>query len=163
MRTPAHRVYRAFRELDRFSDEQCEKLLAYIQQTTSYGLIVVLKIVLTIGSALVVLVSAFNYLVPSTVLSAEMAVVMIVSAPLLLSLVARDVVLRHYFKLGIEKRLGQLRCPSCRYLLLGQRVRRDVVRCPECGSMTKLQTLGLESPSDLLPPDALSQNTPPSG
>ena len=161
MRIPARRIYRAFKELDRFSDEQCEKLLAYIQQTTSYGLIVIAAVGITIGGSLILLASALNHLVRSTIFSEEMAILMIIMVPSILSLVARDVVLRYYFKLGLEKRLARFRCPSCRYLLLGQRVRSDSVTCPECGSTTKLQTLGLESASDLRPPNVINQNTPP--
>ncbi len=72
--------------------------------------------------------------------------------PLILALIARDLVLGFFLKRGMHVFLSHTTCPGCKYQLIGQTVdEAGGLRCPECGRPTTLTELGLDGPDDLLP------------
>ena len=52
---------------------------------------------------------------------------------------------------AMQSQIERIRCPSCKYVLLGQRVSGGAVICPECGAPTTLMHLGITE-ADLIPP-----------
>ncbi|MCK4873760.1 MAG: hypothetical protein KAS72_13645 [Phycisphaerales bacterium] len=125
-----------------------------------------------IGALILVIPLALE-LVPSRLRGhlpwAEELVMVAIAIPLLLAagigaLRVRDVLLGRLLREALRGRLKKLRCPGCRYSLIGLRVSGDVVRCPECGGAVTLAELGLDSPDDLLPPvDAPPHDDPEAG
>lgn len=155
MRIPLHKVYRAFPEFDRFSDERCEAYMLYVGRRyagslTAVGLLVWLG---AIVGTLVGLVPAVRigaaisrwyakspyppdeYWVISILL--PLAALMLACA--LVALVVRDVHLRSVMR----KQLKGITCPGCSYSLLGAVVQEGCVRCPECGDVLRLAERGL--------------------
>ena len=142
MRLIRNKVYRAFPELDRFSDEQCRRFVVAANSSWVRRIgrwIVVGGVSLAILCVMLGGVSALgDYLEPSAALRSEMW--MLVLGVLLIAgsgvafvggLVLRDGILRRRVRQLIE-RCGA--CPACGYSLLGMRVGETFrIICPECG------------------------------
>ena len=171
MRIPRKRLYRAFPELDRFSDEQCERFLQRVRIRGSYrpvvlvtvGFVSVASLILVAGIVVaawtsdlgqdvhrslwlrfgprVDLVALAGMLTPS------------IAVPPFAGLFVRDVVLRHYLRKAVRMQIERVSCRRCKYLLIGQRVSAGLVTCPECGERNALSTLGVTA-EDLVPPTA---------
>ncbi len=168
MRVPISQVYRAFPELDRFSDQQCKAFIARARKSISYGavarwttgaVIASLALCCIVQVPLVAVVDRFALIVTGKrdafLEAAAVSVFMWVGAPALAGLIVRDVVFRRRLREVIWRNLERIRCPHCRYSLLGQRVSEGhVIRCPECGGHTTLADLGLASEQELMPPAA---------
>lgn len=164
------RIYRAFPELDRFSDQQCEWLLqrvrlsrARIAQTVASGVLAGLLGLIVMGAALV---STLRHVDERSIeielvvrdlawlysLGWGIVLTLVFSMPSLLALLARDLTLGTYLKMALRGQLKRRACPDCRYQLIGQQVDESGgLRCPECGRRTTLGELGLDGPEDLLP------------
>ena len=166
VRIPKNKLYRAFSELDSFSDEQCERFVQRVRITGTYWPLVVVAVgLLSITSLFVVALSAFDltkdmhrslwlqfgrqtadtlalaiWLVPSVVI------------PPFVGIVTRDIVLRLYLRHAVRMQIERVMCRSCKYLLIGQRVAAGRVTCPECGEGNALSTLGVTE-EDLVPPE----------
>ena len=166
MRLPVSKIYRAFPELDRFSDEQCELFVYRARLARSFesmNTVVMFAVVAAVGlccaaqamlsgALLGFLRRTFGSNLKAQDLQLALSLAMWIAVPALAGLLARDVFLRRRLRDVIWRRLEQVRCPHCRYSLLGQRVSDSLIRCPECGGTTTLQTLGLASEEDLIPP-----------
>ncbi|HZW06547.1 MAG TPA: hypothetical protein VFF65_05440 [Phycisphaerales bacterium] len=150
MRVPGSKVYRAFPELDRFTDEQCCRFLKAVKRDRWLARIgrvtvIVAVFVATMLGVAVPSVIVISLLGRSGIVTAETnwgmaallaALVLPVLAALLAAFAARDLVLRRRLRSVINDR-GK--CASCGYLLLGMPVRQDlVVICPECGEATEV-------------------------
>ncbi len=147
MRIPGTKVYRAFPEFDRFTDEQCERFLAAAVQL---GWRRVLRWVITGVAGVVLFVVA---VVPS--LFARVALEKPLALSGLLTFVAdllsvlvpscvggfggvlvRDVLLRQHLRRLINTRGS---CSACGYRLLGLPVSEaNTVACPECGHVSEV-------------------------
>jgi hypothetical protein len=157
MRIVARKIYRAFHELDRFSDERCQLFLrrAYggIGFQLGVGLACVFVFVLTIvivGMIVIPLVGSLARAIRNDgmeVLATLAGLSSMIMLAAIASLLVRDAVLR----LRLRHHVGKARCLRCDYSLLGQRVVQGVVTCSECGHAVTVAELGLESPDDLLP------------
>ncbi len=150
MRIPLGKVYRAFKELDQFDDQQCEWYIRrakwkHIVSMILVGIVAVGAVLLFIVLALLIegwlLTSvqntAFAMSFQSSVMSvvAALAGVLVpVAIGLVIGLMIRDVWLRW----AVRKELAQTRCLRCDYQLIGLPVHSGVVRCPECGMDNKL-------------------------
>ena len=75
------------------------------------------------------------------------------AGPLLAGLLARDLDLRLLLRQAVRMQIKRVRCRSCKYLLIGQRVTAGLVTCPECGEQITLALLGVTA-EDLVPPEA---------
>lgn len=158
MRLPYAKVYRAFPELDRFSDAECERFV--LQATRGSFRRWLQRTTLRTGAALAAFIAWFavmlllNGLLGAIRSRADwVSVVMVafstgfVAFPLIVSLLVRDAWLRR----AVRARLVSAQCPACEYSMLGLPVVNGIAKCPECGQGLDLAKLGL-TPADLLCP-----------
>ncbi len=163
MRIPIRKIYRAFPELDEFSDEQCERFMRRIEvsgvskTTPGLAFLVVGGIGLLFGC---VISAGIHSGIEDRYRNSALWFVTLLSAapvfvttllPVLIGFVARDLLLRRQFKQVINEKLERIRCLDCRYVLIGQVPRDDLVTCSECGRVHQLRELGIVA-EDLIPP-----------
>ena len=165
MRFPRRKIYRAFPELDRFTDAQCKLLLQRVKNTRTYHALLVLAVLvfalgmLVVGVTVVFVFGQDVYRFFWTKMGYQTAeflhtafgVVLVCGGPPMITLIVRDLVLRRYVRWAIGMRFDRIRCLRCRYSMLGQRAVGEVVVCPECGRTMTLSELGVESAADLIP------------
>lgn len=154
MRVPLAKVYRAFPELDRFSDEQCETyvlLATRERQLERAGLWALNGLILAAGIPLLAALTA-AVVMPrqrrgEDIFDYGIVFTLAIAVPSFTALSLRD----RWLRWAIERHLRGAHCPKCRYLLLGLPVRHGSVTCPECGDVIVLAAIGV-APEDLLPP-----------
>ncbi len=165
MRIPPNKIYRAFPELDRFSDEQCERFMQRVRVALPYRSVRWVTVsIMTCAAVIFVIVILYRYEQPlhrylwlllsrrsadTLILASWLLLVPIV--PIFVGLLTRDIVLRTYLRKAVQMQLDRVRCRSCKYVLIGQRLMKGIITCPECGAQTTLQILGVTA-DDLLPP-----------
>jgi hypothetical protein len=168
-----HKVYRAFPELDRFGDEQCERLIRRLRADLigfrlffaplgAFIFAFILTVLLTLsirGACLGACELLFGRRDGENLLI-TFIIAALVLVPSFAALLTRDMVLGGAVRRALVERLELTRCRGCRYLLMGQRVIDGIITCPECGRPTTLAELGLHSPEDLIPPDAEQDGLP---
>lgn len=142
MRVPLTAIHRAFPELDRFTDEQCDRFIKAACRTrrraVHIGLIGLTWLVLFAGGLFIagyVWTSADDW---ASVVArrrtdtiAGVVFFLTIAVPPLVALLLRDRLL-----IGRVRRVLRTRgiCPGCRYQLAGLPVSEgNVVTCPECG------------------------------
>ncbi|MCP3904632.1 MAG: hypothetical protein GY715_13480 [Planctomycetes bacterium] len=152
MRIPTSKIYRAFPELDHLSDEQCERLLV---RTRNDELPQTFRLLVCVAVGSVTLLMSFSlfmtFVRDDGSLSDLVLLVAIPAVPAILTLFTRDVLLRRALRKAITSRIDRVRCPRCRYILIGQRPVDEHVTCPECGNETSLETLGVTVDDLVLP------------
>ncbi|MBY0113661.1 MAG: hypothetical protein K2Y21_12640 [Phycisphaerales bacterium] len=151
MRIPGRKIWRAFKELDQFSDEQCAR---FVRAATAFGWGAIIRgvalFLIGASSLLGVLwaLTEFTYDWDRTFRPAWLAIPTTfaawiggVSLSPLVVLVIRDWILRRRIHHLLRDR-GV--CSACRYSLIGLPVGADLrVACPECGLTTIVdQSLG---------------------
>ncbi len=160
MRLPLHKPYRAFPELDRFSDAECARFAAAARRHHRVGSVLLgLLCIPCIAIAVPLLIGlpwGICHLLGLENTFADETATMIVWATsltsvcgmfFLLGLLIRDRWLRHI----IGKQLRGAACNGCRYSLLGLPIVNGVITCPECGRPFDL------AEADLRPEDLLAQ------
>jgi hypothetical protein len=165
MRLPRDKIYRAFPELDQFTDAQCAEFVARAKALPEYINVAVWVMIagamvfLLCGCLGFSLVHAIRRMLvefmgrgAADIVGDALVLIMLIPVPAIAGLMARDAALRRMLKRIIWRQIERIRCPQCRYSLLGQNVTNDQVRCPECGDVTTLRELGLKSAEDLFPP-----------
>lgn len=177
IRVPVGKVWRAFPELDPYTDEECKSYLREARRRRRWmglaarlgGLVVGLIGMSLAMAAVGAVISALQRKAPGAPLSgAEFLLVSLLLStlvlPLLGVLVGRDVWLRR----SLRARLRSVAC-ICGYTLLGltpaDEGEGEFVVCPECGTRTFLAHAGLAA-GDLLPgagPSAPSSGPAPRG
>ena len=163
MRFIASPIYRAFPELDVFTDEQCrnylQRVYGGVRARVAVGLV---SLVCGVGWALAVgwvcvLVSNAN---PGrTTIVGVFALAAVTAAFGLGTLISRDVLLR----LLVRRVLGEVGlCPSCDYSAMGLLVSVDfAVTCPECGNGIDLSSYrehcvpGIDGALRFMPPPGM--------
>lgn len=169
-RIPPNKIYRAFPELDHFSDAQCERFVQRVRVTSQYpqvlagSLILVVVLSLTaVGLVLGRLAEPWSRFLWAagrelrlSWLSADdvhlgSCLLALAAVPAFSCLLVRDGLLRTYLRRAIRMRLDRVRCRTCGYVLIGQRHSDGRVRCPECSSAATLRELGVTA-EDLIPP-----------
>ncbi|MBL0928127.1 MAG: NUDIX domain-containing protein [Phycisphaerales bacterium] len=156
MRIPGTRIYRAFPELDRFSDADCA---AWIERAKERGgkvlalaPIVTGCVLLPVGAVLAFVLSRFaDETLDILTLTVSVFAAVVVGVPTMSTLLVRDRLLRRAIRAAV---LGAT-CPRCAYSLLGLRVTEGAVRCPECAHLTVLAERDL-TPDDILAGKALA-------
>ncbi|MFG0259812.1 MAG: hypothetical protein ACF8LK_05600, partial [Phycisphaerales bacterium JB041] len=153
MRIPVGRIYRAFPELDRFTDAQGEQ---FVRAACKRGwrrhvhrvLILLFLLIAWIIAWLLLMLGAYLLDRFAPTLHRSNAAfwtlgtlsILLFAAPIALTLPVKDWFLLRRLRLVIRAR-GT--CPACQYSLLGAMVDdRDIVVCPECG-------MGLEADASL--------------
>jgi hypothetical protein len=158
MRLVTRKVWRAFPQLDRFSDQECLEFVNRVRRSLRYQaavfslclfLFIALFFVMAMINALAIQVLNRRGLADLGLIFPVIGVVLQIAVPSLVMLLGRDAVL----DFSLKRIVGAAVCPTCGYSLLGQRTLGCAIRCPECGQFTSLRELGLSSPEDLLPPD----------
>lgn len=144
MRIPRGRVYRAFPELDRFTDAQGEQFVRAACKRgwrRHYHRFLVVVFLLLAWLIAWLLIGLGTYLLDRVAPTlhrsnaaywtlASLAILLFV-APLFLLLLVKDWFLLRRLRLVIRARGS---CPACQYTLLGAVVNEhDIVTCPECG------------------------------
>lgn len=161
MRVPGSKVYRAFSELDPFSDAECVAYVRMVRQrhrlmhgvATVFGVGLALGCIVGFGSLMVSFTASIDDQPGRSVFDSAwgtlLLLLLIVAVPVMTGgvafLVVRDVALRR----GVRRHLGKVQCHGCGYSLLGLAVVDGVVRCPECGEGLELAKYGL-SEGDVL-------------
>jgi hypothetical protein len=163
VRVPISKVYRAFPELDRFDDGQCELFVhqasrgslrrravaAAMQVLAASCAFMAWMFAFAVGRAIV---SGLHLRGAAEGIATLGGIVGFVLVPALAALIARDVWLRR----SIRARLVSARCPGCEYSLLGLPVTMGVAVCPECGEQLDLERMGL-TPKDLMATDGVAE------
>ena len=157
MRLPVSKVYRAFPELDRFTDAECSQ---YVQRAmkncwrsmlVASAIAVVLAIIAAVaGPALVGLlasVSSQGFRNRYDMLFPILGIAAFIGGPAFVALGTRNVWLRR----AIRSQLNTTLCPQCGYQLLGLPLVSEGVHCPECGKWSSLRELQL-TPEMLMVP-----------
>ena len=142
VRVPSSKVYRAFPELDRFSDAQCRGFVSLVQrrhpwQMVGAAALCVVSVLLTVAAlfpiAIGVVSSGRRGLdgVPLPLVTLALGLPFVVSG--VVGFAVRDACLRFL----IRRRNTAMKCTDCGYGLLGLPATREgeavTVRCPECG------------------------------
>jgi hypothetical protein len=150
MRLPYSKVYRAFPELDRFDDARCEAYICTALMTARVnrgvvqiaiffaGVAVAVLVGIVLANILLLLSAIFDssdWIIPPFVIIIAGSI----AAGGVSGCLLRDVLLRR----ALRRQIGNSRCPSCNYLLLGLVPKDGSVLCPECGTTHKLTDLGL--------------------
>lgn len=160
MRTPLTKIYRAFAELDRFSEAQCRLLMRRVRLDPGpRALLKVYPVIASVVALVIVaiLLAATSFLAWSEGLFRDadiaMALLAVLGIPAFSGLLIRDMLLRRFLIRAIRLRIDRVRCLGCKYILIGQRAIGDQVTCPECGRANQLGALGITA-ADLIPPDS---------
>ena len=170
MRLPTDKVYRAFKVLDPFTDEQCK---GYVRRAIAKHRVSMLLMGIVAAIA-AVMVAVLGFAVVALVMNGagmsrrasvyqnrEIVETLFLVASLLVpvgsGLVAGLLVRDRWLRWAIGRELRQSTCPGCEYQLLGLRAVGTNVRCPECGMETRLDLLNL-SDADLAMSAALEAN-----
>ncbi len=159
MRLPWDKIYRAFPELDPFSDEECERFVDRARAQRPISGLAALA-----GAAVFIVAFPLGLAVVRRLpqpglppdgpfeLYAVLFILGTVGAGALAGLLVRDRLLIR----AIRDRVTLARCPACHYSLLGLKVQTEGwetrVRCPECGAEHDLAAIGLTA-ADLIPRD----------
>jgi hypothetical protein len=170
MRIITRKLYRAFPELDAFTDDQCRQYLLNIRQSKQQYSLVIIGIPTLLG-----LVHLFGlpYLLSRFVMrwvyrsfkfslsQLDDTLFLLVIGTFLIvwlggsafwPLYLRDRLLGAELVKVLNNQLRKTRCRTCSYSLIGQTPAPDgSLICPECGSPTTMQTLGITQ-EDLIPP-----------
>lgn len=153
MRFPLTKIYRAFPQLDSFSDDECERYVRYAYRQSRFRIgcapviafVIALIAWVTISGLVIAALDRFGILPIQPELSLLLGVVSTFAVPAIIALIVRDRVL-----LGVlHDRLRTARCPGCEFSLLGLPVKAGTARCPECGMNITLHEHNL-TPEDLL-------------
>lgn len=165
MRLITLKLYRAFPELDDYTDEQCVELMGRVGRNlgskaltyaAAIGTFFLTAVATCIGYTLfaaameslgIKLQNPGN----AVVVVVFIAIVIVFALPAFAALLVRDILVRRQVYRAVRLFLDHVRCPQCNYLLLGQRAVDGAVRCPECGASTMLAALGITE-EDLIPP-----------
>ena len=167
MRIATRQIYRAFPELDRFTDEQCEMLVRRIRQDTklSAWLAVLTALMLVLPGCGIIFTATLIWLLKErwfpvsdwNMTYLALALIVVICVPTGLGLFMRDWYLRRSLMGAIDVRIERVRCLKCRYILIGQREKAGRVTCPECGAEIELRSLGI-TPADLIPPTSIDDH-----
>lgn len=146
MRLIRRKIYRAFPELDRFSDDQCARFVlaansSWLRRLVRWALVGFVTAV-ALPAAVAGAVALGELLDKKMVFNGTIGflgwgllLIAACGAGLLVGLIARDLLLRLRIRRLIHRRGS---CPNCHYSLLGMRVGHDLnIVCPECGRKTE--------------------------
>ncbi|MEM1354457.1 MAG: hypothetical protein AAGH88_06185 [Planctomycetota bacterium] len=167
MRLPLSKPWRAYPELDAYSDEQCRYLLNRAKRAwpkLRVGLVLqrwianvlMLGYVALVGLCVSPIAVWFNKQIGEPTNAVEDVLYFVPIFVLILIALSPLLVIQLWFyqrkiHAVLADRLELSRCPGCRYPLIGQRTVNGVVTCPECDRGCLLIELGLTE-EDLLPP-----------
>lgn len=158
MRLPVNKVYRAFPELDRFSDSECERYVERVLNDHPLEQLGVGVVGLAVGGCCVWVVLAVGIELDRKLGRAPGWQVGFMWVTVALTAAAGATVsglsLRDWWlRTRLRRHLSNTTCGGCRYSLLGLDVVDGRVSCPECGQVLHLVDRGLTA-ADLMSPRA---------
>lgn len=155
MRIPGRKIWRAFSELDEFSDEQCARFVrsawgGWVQRMLASVLVIgtFAATLLVVGWAMVWLYSELDidnrkrYSDLQIAMMAVPIVVVVAAAAPFMALIARDLLLR-----GLVWRVLNIGgvCTKCNYPLYGLPLSKEMMcSCPECGAESSVDAALVE-------------------
>lgn len=156
MRLPLTKPWRAYPELDRYSDTQCRAIMnqahrAFQLWRTIFAVCAILLSVIGFFCCMFACVS-FAGMLDKTF--RERHVLKLTGLALILSSLIPIILVMFGSRLvtsrALRAHLGALKCFACRYLLIGLRIestdaRNPGVACPECGSFNPLLDMGIQA------------------
>lgn len=159
---PTSKLYRAFKELDHLSDEQCERLIRRVRTQKGISLKTGCLSVLAVGLAVVGFFLAFALFMEfgqdwveetesGQAVFSMVVVIGFIGVPAFTGLMTRDHFLRRNLLIALNNYIERVRCLECQYILLGLPAELGRVTCSECGHTMTLESLGATE-QDLLPP-----------
>lgn len=157
MRIPGTKVWRAFPELDRFSDTECERFVnratvEHAASKTGALLLGVLSLGITIPILIWLATAAWSlfakkylggYGRPGRDLVGDIATVVFTAGVALGSCLTMLIVRDRWLIKTITRKVHQAACAGCGYSLLGLESVHGVVTCPECNTPLHLRDAGL--------------------
>ena len=156
MRIPLSKVYRAFPELDRFSDAECEGFVRLAKTQFALSSLGTAIIAGMVGILCAALTCFGGYILTGIVhestsgsLASELMGVATVFIAWIVGAVIGMLWYEQWLRKTILGRLKMLNCASCQYSLLGLEPRDGGIICPECGQRFDLAERGL-TPEDLI-------------
>jgi ribosomal protein S27AE len=164
MRIPFSKAYRAFHELDRFSDAECRRFVRAAVAQHRAGTFGVIVGAMVIG--LVIAVASFTAASYTQMRlqnsgwgrswnAASLIPPMLSLCGTLIGGVCALAWFDRWLRRKIRLRLKDAACGKCGYSLLGLHAHNGEIVCPECGDRMVLAAHGL-TPDDLLQPHAPS-------
>jgi DNA-directed RNA polymerase subunit RPC12/RpoP len=159
VRIPFSQPWRAFPELDRFTDEQCVAYvrLAKRERVGSRAIVTFVAGFVSLVMAVVALILTMQFVEemmymtrasPRLDVLIAMAMAVAGAGPSgMFFLIVRD----RWLRWALRRHIKSAKCPGCGYLLLGLQVQDGAVVCPECGDRLMLTDLGLTPESLLVP------------
>lgn len=158
MRLPLSKPYRAFPELDKLTDAQCERLVTlagrrHVRARVATTLIAITLAAITLPLALGLGAEVYNTLTTANQGAWAFLAGLAVCTACLMTGPACGYYLRDvWLRSAIRSLIHDASCVSCGYSLLGLPAPQHAIRCPECGSTTDTTNLGLDTlsptPSD---------------
>lgn len=157
MRIPSMNIYRAFPELDKFTNEVCRYYVRLAKRKHLISLYSTRAISLAV-SFFVFVGGMFGWLYMLSGLTESVREIWTIlmmtmvatsfGAASLVFLLTRD----KWLRWALRQHLTRARCGSCDYSLLGLPIVDGVATCPECGTKAELAKLGLTA-ADLIAQD----------
>lgn len=152
MRLPWRKLYRAFAELDGFSDAECQDMIRRVMNRSLWRTLVVSGIALCACMAVVGVCLLATVILSRGVSRAwELEFIGVGLAigcggGVIAALFVRDL----YLRTTIQKWILSSRCDQCTYSLLGLHAQDGRITCPECGHSNDVVARGLD-PTTLVP------------
>ncbi len=158
MRVPFSEVYRAFPELDGFSDERCAEFVSRARRRhrMSQAIFLLVAVVAAVGTWIAVGI-LWGLVIRATGVGYHDALLVVILgstivAGALSALLVRD----RWLRWAVGEQIDAARCPDCGYALLGLPVIDDALTCPECGhrhwlpelDLTAEQVLAVRAPDE---------------
>ncbi|HRJ49720.1 MAG: hypothetical protein KF787_10765 [Phycisphaeraceae bacterium] len=145
MRLPLSKIYRAFPELDSFTDDQCVRYVAAARKGWPSRLLAALACLGTLLLTIITLGIVVGLAMEMDSHPLLMAAVLFAIFPsgVLAAMIVRDAFLRAW----LRRRILNATCGGCGYSLLGLSASMSqaglILRCPECGGENELAQRGL--------------------
>ncbi len=152
MRLIVRKVYRAFPELDRFSDAECEGFVRHVARRHPFKRFVVYFTLGVLSMVLIVLCLGLLALVvgqlPNNVRGMQFMVqfgIILLGTTLsvLVPMFGVSNIRTAWLRGKIQKHLSAIECAECEYSLIGLTIVDGGIFCPECGQRFDLAARGL--------------------
>jgi hypothetical protein len=153
MRLPRRKIWRAFRELDGFSDQQCRMFVDRAAREYAAGRVVAIGVAIA-GSILAGPILYMGAWAALTLIDDQwrfsglvmpLVALFLVFCACMAVLIARD----RWLIRTITRRIHHASCAGCGYSMLGLTPTDGIVMCPECNQPFDLRAAGM-TPEDLL-------------
>lgn len=147
------KAYRAFPELDQYSDQQCKSILKFLDNPkfstakSGYKAISAVWLGWFLWGILVLFIASHleSYRLPQHEMLFDLIWVTTFLIPMLTWLfVVNRILLHRQIKHLLQHKFGLVKCIECKYPLMGLKMcGPHHVKCPECGAINNLEAIGV--------------------